>query len=405
MDLLELKDKRNKLVVDMRVVNDRSTGSTENDGFANAEDRDQYQKMENDIVVLDRQIKRTEALEAQERETAQNSFERDVTFDKSKQAEIYERAFDKWARFQEDNGFSAQERSVFLAQNRAATTQTAATGGVLVPRSLFNEVDMALKAYGGVYSVARILTDSHGNTLDIPTLDDTANKSVIVAENTDIGNGTDLSFGSVSLSAYKYKTGWIKVPQELIEDSDFNITAMVTEAIVERNARALAEHLTTGTGSGQPQGVVTGASSSGVSAGATALTADNVLELIHKINPSYRRSPSFYLMFNDATLLTLRKLKDSQNNYIFNMGVKGGAPDTIFNVPFVINDDMASIATGATSVIAGDFSKYIVRTVNQPRLVRTDELFKGSDQVAFNYFQRVDAKIINSAAIKKLTHA
>ena len=247
MDLLELKDKRNKLVTDMRVVNDRSTGSTDHDGFANAEDREQYQKMENDVVVLDRQIKRTEALEAQERETAQNTFEREVTFDKSKQAEIYERAFDKWARFQEDKGFSAQERSVFLAQNRAATTQTAATGGVLVPRSLFNEVDMALKAYGGVYSVARILTDSRGNTLDIPTLDDTANKSVIVAENTDIGNGTDLSFGSVSLSAYKYKTGWIRVPQELIEDSDFNITGMVTEAIVERNARALAEHLTIGT--------------------------------------------------------------------------------------------------------------------------------------------------------------
>jgi len=405
MDLLELKDKRNKLVTDMRVVNDRSTGSTDHDGFANAEDREQYQKMENDVVVLDRQIKRTEALEAQERETAQNIFEREVTFDNSKQAEIYERAFDKWARFQEDKGFSAQERSVFLAQNRAATTQTAATGGVLVPRSLFNEVDMALKAYGGVYSVARILTDSRGNTLDIPTLDDTANKSVIVAENTDIGNGTDLSFGSVSLSAYKYKTGWIRVPQELIEDSDFNITGMVTEAIVERNARALAEHLTIGTGSGQPQGVVTGASASGVTVAASALTADNVLELLHKINPSYRRSPSFNLMFNDSTFLTLRKLKDSQGLYIFNNGVAGGAPDTIFGVPFIINEDMASIGTGNTSVIAGDFSKYIVRTVNQPRLVRTDELFKGSDQVAFNYFQRVDAKIINSAAIKKLTHA
>lgn len=406
MDLLELQQKRGELITQMREVNDRSTGLAEFDGFANAEDRSQYEKIETDLQTIEKRIERTQKLEAQERSAAEVNFKAEVLQDPKQKEEVYERAFNKWVRFQEKSSWTAQERSAFMQmQDRAQGTGSDAAGGALISRDLFNQVDMALKAYGGVYSVARVISTAKGNLLDFPTLDDTANKSTIVAESTDIGNATDMSFGKVTLSAYKLKTGWILVPFELLEDSEFNVGSFVTEAIAERNARGLATYLTTGTGSGQPQGVVTG-SSAGITAAATALTADNILDLIHSVNSAYRNSPSFRLMFNDQTLKTIRKFKDSNNNYIWQMqDIRTGQPGTVWGVPYTINDDMADIGANAKSVLAGDFSKYLVRNVGQPRLIRTQELFAGTDQIGFNYFSRIEGKVLNSAAIKRITHA
>lgn len=406
MDLLELQSERGKLITQMREINDRGVNSSEHEGFANAEDRSQYLAIEKDLDTLEKRIARVQKIEADDRQAAQIQFEAGQVLDTKKEAEIYQRAFDKWVRFQEKAEWNVQERAVFMkVQNRAAGTGSDAAGGALVSRDLFNEVDKALKAYGGVYSVARILNTGKGNTLDFPTNDDTANKSTIVAESADIGDGTDLVFGKVTLASYKLNTGWIRVPFELTEDSEFNVGGFVMEAITERNARGANTYLTTGTGSSQPQGVVTG-SSAGVTAAATAITADNLLDLQHSVNSAYRSSPSFRYMFNDSTLAAIRKLKDSNNNYIWQMhDIRTGQPGTVWGVAYVINDDMASIGANAKSVLCGDFSKYLVRNVGSPRLVRTDELFKGYDQVGYTYFSRIEGKILNSAAIKRITHA
>ena len=263
-----------------------------------------------------------------------------------------------------------------------------------------------MKAYGGVYNLAGRLNTGNGAPLEYPTMDDTSNLGEIVGENAEITGATKLAFSKVDFGAFMYTSKFITIPNSLIEDSQFDIQGLVAAAVGERVGRIQAQHFVSGTGTGQPQGIVTGASASGVTVAATAITADNILDLIHSIDPAYRGVPSFGLMMNDSTLKVIRKLKNSQGDYIWQMGdIRTGAPQTIWGVPVYVDNGFASIGASAASMVVGDFSKYVVRDVTNARLVRTTERFIEFDQVGYNFLQRKDARVIQPSAIKKLVHA
>ena len=101
-------------------------------------------------------------------------------------------------------------------------------------------------------------------------------------------------------------------------------------------------------------------------------------------------------MFNDTTLLLLRKLKDSQNNYLWQVGNNTGVADRINNRPYTINDDMASPATGVKTVLFGALRQYKVRMVREVRFYRLSELYRINDQDAFVAFLRFDGNLLDA---------
>src|SRR5690606_16953557 len=186
----------------------------------------------------------------------------------------------------------------------------------------------------------------------------------------------DPTIGNVTLTPVKFDSEWIKVSPEMLQDNSFDIEGYILRAAAERIGRAFNAYSTTGTGSGQPQGVVAAATTGVTSVDPDDFSYEDLLDLIHSIDASYRESPAFRLMMHDRTLAHIRQLKDGNGRYIFAAGA-AGAPSAILDYPYVVNNDMTAIddvdAAGEPVVIAGDFSRYMVRDVSQPMIVRATE--------------------------------
>lgn len=309
------------------------------------------------------------------------------------------------------SSLSEEQRALLTADNTSDRAQSGAnpgtgtTGGILIPTTLGDQLEKILKAYGGIMPIASYLTTSTGNPFDYPTNDDTANKGSIVGESASVGSGTDAVFGKVSFTSYKYTSGQVLIPFELIRDSQFDIIALISELVGIRIARAINADFTTGSGSSKPQGVTVGGTAFTTGVSGTAVSYANLVDLVTSLDPAYANS-TCRLMFNNNTLGAIRKLVDSQNRPLWTMGdMINGVPNTILGIPYVINQDMADIGLSAKSIVYGDFSKYKIRKVGQPRMRVLNELNALNDQVGVVAFDTYDGKVLVPKALRVLTHA
>lgn len=332
-------------------------------------------------------------------------------------AKAERKAFRSWIR----HGFEAltsEERSI-MSRRRAQLGEqeqrdlsgvTGASGGYTVPLGFMNELEVAMKDYSGVIAApTRKLNTGTGNDIPWPTVTDTANTGELIGENTAVTNQDPTSFGQVTFKAFIFSSKSVLVPLTLLQDSAVSIDSLLAQLLAERIGRAANTYLTTGTGTGQPQGIVTASTLGKTAAAAGAITYDELVDLQHSVDPAYRRqSPGW--MFNDTTLAALRKLKDADGRPIWqpaaDASMANGAPGLLLNAPYYINQDMANIATGNKSVIFGSLQKYIVRTAREVTLVRLVERYAEKLQVGFFAFMRMDGRAVNAGGnpIKHLIH-
>lgn len=328
----------------------------------------------------------------------------------------YREVFAKQLRFGVQS-LDAEERAVLITgrvdltpEQRAQTSTTGSSGGYTVPVELMTEIDRAMAAWGPMWdaNIVREINTTSGNRIPWPTVDDTAKTGRIKAQNAAVDDdGTDdVVFGEKLLDAYIYDTGMVRIPLELLQDSVFDIQALVNDLFGERLGRLANSVLTTANGSSAPQGIVPATSLGKTAAGAAAITADELIDLFHSVDPAYRASPKCRWMFNDSTLASIRKLKDGDGNYLWQMGdVRTGEPDQFLGKPYSVNQAMANIATAAKPVIFGDFSRYVVRKVNGFQVLTLRERYAEFFQVGMVGFKRFDGELLNSAAIKHLVNA
>jgi len=142
-------------------------------------------------------------------------------------------------------------------------------------------------------------------------------------------------------------------------------------------------------------------------ASATAFTLDEVISLIHSLDPAYRNLPGTGFMMHDTTAAFARKLKDGQGRYLWEQSVQLGQPDRLFGYPVTINNDMsATFTTGQKLILFGNYQlAYIVRDAGAVRFVRSDEKYVLEHQVMFEASQRTDGNLIDSTAVKHLALA
>lgn len=301
------------------------------------------------------------------------------------------------------NGYVAEP------ETRAQSVGADTAGGYTVPQEFQAELVRTLRAFGPMYDggiVREIITEG-GGSMPWPTVNDTANVGVAIAENAAATGEGDVTFGQRVLSAYKFGSGPIRVSNELIDDSAIDIESLLGELMGERIGRIVNTKLTLGSGTGEPQGIVTGAGLGKTTASATAITADELIDFYHSINRAYRAAPKFRFMFADTTLSAIRKLKDGQGRYLIeNLGDNAAALSLAgFRVPYSVNDDVPAIATGARAIVGGDFSKYVVRKVRSFAVLRVDQVYAFNYQVAFLGFTRIDGGVMDTSAIKALALA
>lgn len=302
------------------------------------------------------------------------------------------------------SGFVGEE---FRAQSLSGGSPVGIYGGYLVPQAFSNQLDVALKAFGPMLEVADVFETATGATLPWPTTNDTSNKGAILGENQPITE-QDITFGTTSLSAYTYTSKLIRTSWQVMQDSAFDLDSLIANVAGERLGRILNEHFTTGTGSSQPQGFITGATSGATAEQQNAISYNDLVELQHSVDPAYRNNPKTQWMFNDATLKILRKLKDTTGRPLFwndTGNLAAGVSPQLLGHSYRVNQDMASIGAASKSVAFGDFSKYKIRRVKGYALVRLNERYADQLQTGFFIYCRFDAKLINAGTnpLKYLT--
>jgi len=318
--------------------------------------------------------------------------------------------YSKWLR----GGDKALNAEEWAHIRNTMSTTTSSEGGYTVQTDVANAVLDALKDYGGMRDVATIMRTEKGNAMSFPTSDGTSEVGEIIAENT-TATAADPSFGTKSLPVYKYSSKIAAVPFELLQDSSVDIETFIQNRLVTRLGRITNTHFTTGTGSSQPNGIIT-AATTGVTAAnstsqVTAIIYTSVIDLIHSVDPAYRAQGNCKFMMNDASVKVLRKVVDGQSRPIFVPGYDAthgnlpalSAPDTLCGYPIVINQDIAVMAAGAKSIAFGDFSYYYIRDAMDISMFRfTDSAYTKLGQVGFLAWLRSGGNFIDVGGAVKL---
>lgn len=306
--------------------------------------------------------------------------------------------FAKWLKGG-DKALSAQD----WADVRATMSTTTTTeGGYTVPVDVAGQISEVLKAYGGVRSVANVIQSNMGNDINFPTSDGTSEVGELIGQNT-TATAADPSFGVVTLSTYKFSSKIVAVPFELLQDSAADVEAFVARRLGDRLGRITNTYFTTGTGTSQPKGVVTAAASGkvGTTGQTTSVIVDDLIDLVHSVDPAYRAGNCKFMM-NDASLKVIRKLKDTAGRPVFLPGYEGlgGAMgDSLLGYDVVINQDVATMAANAKSILFGDFSRYTIRDVMGFTLFRFDDsAYAKLGQVGFLAWMRTGGTLTDGGS-------
>ena len=396
MKNIELRGKRAQLIKDADAI----VAAAQAEGRSmTSEEKTKFEAIEADARGFKQEIDIIERNAEMKKELAANEGEARSAAPKATASS----AFSKYLRHGMGS-LNAQERS--LMEKRGTSTQVVGTdslGGFLVPQEFSNELDVATLFTGEVERLAKKLNTASGGLLDYPTVDDSATDAILTSEGSSVTTA-DMTFANKQLSAYNYSS-LVKVSAQLLQDSAFDLNSFLVEAMGERIARATNAAFTTGDASSKPQGIVTGSSLGNTTAAATAIAANDVLDLIYSVDASYRNKPSFGLMAHDNVIAAVRALGiSSSNDYpIWQPGMAVGQPDRIFGVPVYVNNDMDdTIAATKKTMIAADFSKYVVRNAGGVQFLRLNERFMNELEIGFICYKRSDGAVLNSAAVKHL---
>ena len=285
---------------------------------------------------------------------------------------------------------------------RALSKGTATAGGNTVPTSFYDQLVEHMVESSGVLQLGpTVLNTTGGEQLDIPVTT-SYGAAALVAEAGTIAQ-SDPAFAKRSLGAYKYGQ-LVLASRELVDDSAFDLASFIAKVAGRNVGLALGAHLITGTGTAQPTGIVTSAST-GVTGGTGVVgvpTADNLIDLMFSVIAPYRNSQSAGWLVKDSTLGAIRKIKDGSGRYLFEPAATFGTPDTLLGKPIQSDPNVAATALNAKSVIFGDMSAYFIRYAGGVRFDRSDDFKFDTDQVAFRCLVRADAITADQAGAIKV---
>jgi HK97 family phage major capsid protein len=290
---------------------------------------------------------------------------------------------------------------------RALSKLSGAAGGDIVPTSFYDRLMAHLIENSAMLQAGpTVLNTSSGESIEVPKTLTHSTATTPTAEAGAIG-ASEPTFDKVTLGAYKYAI-LMQVSSELVTDSGVDLEGYLAMQAGRAIGNALGQDLVTGTGTNEPRGITID-STLGVTGGTGvtgAFTADNLIDLHYSVIAPYRASSSCRWLLRDASLAAIRKLKDSQGQYLFQPSLVAGTPDTLLGKPIVTDPNVAAVALNAKSVVFGDFSQYFVRLAGGVRFERSDDYAFGNDLVSFRALVRGDGALVDlTGAVKHFVGA
>lgn len=395
--ILELREKRAKAWDAAKQFLDAKRGA---DGMLSEEDTATYDKMEQDVMNLGKEIER---LERQAAIDAELSKATSTPLTGKPGAKMGKDEVEKTGRASDEYKGSfwnaMRVKAPMPSVLNALQEGTDSEGGYLVPDEFERTLVEALEEENVFRTLAHVIRTSSGDR-KIPVVASKGSASWVDEEGA--YQESDDAFSQVSIGAYKLGT-MIKVSEELLADSVFDLEAYISKEFARRIGAREEESFFNGDGKGKPLGILaaTGGAEVGVTAAsATAITADEVIDLFYSLKAPYRKNAVWVL--NDATVKQIRKLKDSTGQYLWQPSLVAGTPDTILGRPVKTSAFMPTAAAGAKTIAFGDFKYYWIADRQGRTFKKLSELYAANGQVGFMGTQRVDGKLILPEAIKVL---
>ena len=361
-------------------------------GMLSVEDTKTYEEMEAKIVNLGKEIERQERMDAMEREMAMpvntpiTTKPENTKMDekKGRASDAYKKAF--WGAIRAKHGMASNVLSEGVDSE----------GGYLVPDEFERTLVQALEGENTLRSYLHVITTSNG-THKIPVVASKGEASWI-DENGAYPEDDD-TFSQVNIDAHKLGT-IIKVSEELLNDSAFDLESYFSAEFARRIGAKEEDAFITGDGSSKPTGILESAEVGVTAASATAITADEIIDLFYSLKAPYRKNAVWVV--NDSTIKAIRKLKDGNGQYIWQPALKDGDFDTLLGRPVLTSAYMPEIGAKAKPVMFGDLSFYWVGDRQGVTFKRLNERYADMGQVGFLTSKRLDGKLTLPEAIKVL---
>ena len=396
MTVIELRNKRAQKLAAARAFLESNRTP---DGFLSQENDAVYTAMENDIANLGKEISRMERLEAMDAELS-----RPLTSPLTEKPAAVAKADEKTGRASDEYSaaFWNQTRrkdSVTPEMKNALQEGVDSEGGYLVPDEFEHTLVQALEQENIVREHAHVFTTSSGNH-KIPVVTSKGTASWIDEEGA-IPESDDV-FGQQMIGAHKVGT-LIKVSEELLNDSAFDLEGYFASEFARRIGNKEEDAFFNGDGVGKPLGILaaTGGAQVGVTAAsATAVTADEIIDLFYSLEAPYRKNAIWVL--NDASIAAIRKLKDNNGQYLWQPALHEGTYDTLLGKRIFTSPFVPEMKSGKKSVIFGDLSFYWIGDRQGITFKRLNERYADTGQIGFIATKRLDGKLILPEAVKVL---
>ncbi len=388
MTLTEKRQKLAALVKDARVKLD-------------AGDLEAYNKMDADIDKLDAEI--NAEVKQQAREDALNQIPKPAQSQPTPQGsgkpqKVTATAEYKDAFFRAVRGGMAaatsEDRKLF---SNVLSEGSGASGGFLV---MPEELESSVRALLAKQVVMRRLATTLTLTADRKiTLASSYGAAAWIGENGAYPKVDD-SYGTVTIGNHKLGK-IVLVSEELLNDSEFDISGLIATSFGRSFSEGEEAAYISGTGTGQPTGVLVSGTSAVTAASATDIATDELLDLYYALKVGYRTSATW--LMSDQAEKIIRKKKDTTNQYIWQPGLTGDAPNTLLGRPIAKSDFMPAPTAGNKAIAFGDFSQYTIKDTVGMQMQVLDQLYAENGQVGYKGNERTDGKLIIPEAVQILT--
>ncbi len=387
MTILELREKRNQAWNGAKAFVE---AKRDKDGLLSAEDAATYAAMEQKVKDLGMEIERMEAMDALDREMSQPT-STPITGKPMNQTPAEDKAKAKVGRASDAyrDGMLKALRTNFRQVSNVLQEGVDADGGYLVPEEYDSRMIMALEEGNIMRKVGHVITTSGQHKINIA-----ATKPAAAW----IEEGGQLTFGSATfdqiyLDAFKLHVA-IKVTEELLYDSAFNLENYILTEFGKALANAEEDAFLNGDGVGKPLGLFAETGGGQVADTLTAaIKSDDLINLIYALKRPYRKDASFIM--NDQTIAQVRKLKDNNGAYIWQPSYKEGEPDRILGYKVY-----TSAYAPKDAISFGDYSYYNIGDRGPRSFAELRELFAGNGMIGFVAKERVDGKLILPEAVQ-----
>ena len=317
------------------------------------------------------------------------------TVKNAKESPSFIKAMLAWAQGDNPRGFKGNDLELGMKANPWAEG-TDPEGGYAVPDDFYNRIVEQRQELSFIRRAPVMRFVTQRDRILVPTEATAGTKLVVTAEEGAYDENEPV-FGQVALTIHKF-TKMIKVSEEMLDGDAVGLEAYISSVVARASAASENYYCAIGTGTGMPQGIVAGATASGITtASATAITASELIQMMGKVESPYHNSNSGFLM-QGATKFYLQGL--TGNAFQFINTPAGG---DFMGYPAYIAPDMDGITNSGKSVVFGDFSMYAFAERAGVTLSRNPYLYQANGQVGLFVKQRFGGAVLQTLAFKYLT--